>query len=129
MTESGADPDTALAWVGSSEFGEWVRLRFLEKEDKREKVAEVSEVERKWWRRGKKNWWVEEKELRREKGVEEGQKRRRSKRSWETREESKAAKARERLRLLGGGGMDLFRVSFFFLAFCREMGFSISVLL
>lgn len=61
---------------GSSSWSWWVRLRFLERE-RRKREEMISEVERKWWIRGKSFSWELGGELVRERGFEEGKRRRR----------------------------------------------------
>ncbi|KAL7002833.1 hypothetical protein U1Q18_003992 [Sarracenia purpurea var. burkii] len=89
----GSSPSSVAAEVGEEEGGGcwWVLLRFREAE-RREREAAMSEVERRWWMIGKRSRY--ELELVIERGFEEGE-RRRTKRSSEIRDESKAAKSRE----------------------------------
>jgi len=92
---------SSSSWVGpESGSGKWVRLRFREIE-RSEREAAIPCEERKWWRRGK--IFALELELEfedRESGVEEAKRRRRSRRSWEITEESKAANFRESMFFL-----------------------------
>lgn len=90
------------SWVGpESGSGKWVRLRFREIVRSEREAAIPCEAS-KWWRRGKifaleleLKWELELEFEDRESGVEDGKRRRMSRRSWEIKEESKAANFRD----------------------------------
>lgn len=112
MTElARSSPEVGSAPLPSSSAREsgsakWVRFRFLEK-GMRESEAAISEEERKWWSRGK--MFPMELELR---GCGEGNRWRRMRRSWEIKEERRAARARESIFcLLDLSGGIIFSIS------------------
>lgn len=106
--EVGSAPPPPSSSAGESDSAKLVRFRFLEK-GRRESEAAISEEERKWWSRGKMFPMELELELR---GFEEGKRWRRRRRSWEIKEERRAARARESIfSLLDLSGGIIFSIS------------------